>query len=109
MPDKVVIARFDSEADAMQAARTLEASGISAAAIRRQTGAPAPDPSDQNAGSIWDWLLGEESPVPDKSLWRGGTAASALAVTVPETKSEATQALMRERGAHQVEEYPARA
>jgi hypothetical protein len=109
MPDKVVVARFDSEAAAMQAVSALEKSGVPAAAIRRQTGAPAHEPSEQSAGDIWDWLLGEESPVRDKSIWRGGASVTALAVTVPETKAESAEALMRERGALQVEKYPARA
>jgi hypothetical protein len=109
MPDKVVVARFDSEAAAMQAVSALEKSGVPAAAIRRQTGAPAHEPSEQSAGDIWDWLLGEESPVRDKSIWRGGARATALAVTVPETKTESAEALMRERGASQVEKYPVRA
>ena len=77
MPDEVVVARFDSEAAAMQAANALEGSGVPAAAIRRQTGATAHEPSEQSAGDIWDWLLGEESPVRDKSIWRGGASTTA--------------------------------
>ena len=109
MPDKVVVAKFDSEAAALQAAGALEASGVAATAIRQQTGAPAHEPSEQSAGDIWDWLLGEESPVRDKSIWRGGGSATALAVTVPETKVESAEALMRASGARQVERYLARA
>ena len=109
MTDKVLVAKFDSEAAARQAAGALEASGVSATAIRQQTGALAHEPSEQSAGDIWDWLLGEESPVRDKSIWRGGGGATALAVTVPETKVESAEALMRASGARQVESYLARA
>jgi hypothetical protein len=109
MPDKVVVARFDSEAATMQAASALVGSGVPPGAIQRQAGAPAHEPSEQSAGDIWDWLLGEESPVRDKSIWRGGARATALAVTVPETKAESAEALMRECGAIQVEKYPVRA
>lgn len=58
MTDKVLVAKF-SEAAARQAAGALEASGVSATAIRQQTGALAHEPSEQSAGDIWDWLLGE--------------------------------------------------
>jgi len=109
MPDKVVVARFGSEAAAIEAAGALERAGVPAAAIRRQIGEPAHHPSEQNAGNIWDWLLGEESPVRDKSIWHGTAAATALAVTVPEIKAEPAAALMRERGARDLETYPARA
>ncbi|MBN9560181.1 MAG: hypothetical protein J0H14_05555 [Alphaproteobacteria bacterium] len=109
MLEKVVVARFDSEAAAIEAAGALERSGVPAAAIRRQTGEPAHHPSEQSAGDIWDWLLGEESPVRDKSIWRGHAGGTALAVTVPEAKAEATEALMRERGARDIETHRARA
>jgi len=109
MPDKVVVPRFDSEAATMQAASALVGSGVPPGAIQRQVGAPAHEPSEQSAGDIWDWLLGEESPVRDKSIWHGTAAATALAVTVPEIKADSTKALMRERGARDVESYPARA
>jgi hypothetical protein len=109
MPDKIVVAKFDSEAAALHAAGALEASGIAATAIRQQTGAPAHEASEQSAGDIWDWLLGEESPVRDKSIWRGGGGATALAVTVPETKVKSAEALMRAGGARQVESYLERA
>jgi hypothetical protein len=109
MPDKVVVARFDSEAATMQAASALVGSGVPPGAIQRQVGAPAHEPSEQSAGDIWDWLLGEESPVRDKSIWRGGGGATALAVTVPETKVKSAEALMRAGGARQVESYLERA
>ena len=75
MPDKIAVAKFDSAAAAMRAASALEEAGVPAAAIQRQSGAPAHNPFEQSAGDIWDWLLGEESSVRDKSIWRGGANA----------------------------------
>jgi hypothetical protein len=113
MADRVILASFDNAETAAHAERELATvGGVAPAAISRhaQKGAPAHHPSEQSAGGLWDWLLGEESPVRDASIYRrsaeGGGAL--LAVTVAEADAGRVASLLRRMGPSSVEEHPAR-
>jgi hypothetical protein len=68
---ETVVAVYSSEASAQAACRDLQDNGVSADSIRRYSGvkgAAAFEPQYQDSGSLMDWLLGEESPVPTVAL-----------------------------------------
>ncbi|MBV8522023.1 MAG: hypothetical protein JOY71_07840 [Acetobacteraceae bacterium] len=88
MAETLIVAAFNTEAGAEAAIRQLEAGGISSGTIRRYaktTGAPAHTPSEQSAGGFWDWVLGEESPQRDPSLYERAAAQGSALIAVPVT------------------------
>jgi hypothetical protein len=88
MPQTFIIAWFDTEDSADGAVRRLETEGIPSNTVRRYgkvKGAPGHEPGEQSAGGFWDWVLGEESPVRDSSIYRRSMEAGSTVVAVPVT------------------------
>jgi hypothetical protein len=67
MPNTFIVALFDTDASADEAIRRLEAEGVPSNTISRHAqvqglegrGAPAHQPGEQSAGSVWDWILSQ--------------------------------------------------
>lgn len=113
MPEQTIVAVYATAAAADAAAEELRASGVAAQAIERHAGvkgAEAYAPEQQSRGSVWDWLLGEESPVRDKSIYsRSAEAGGAmLAVSVAEGEVEPVLATLRRGAPASLETHPAR-
>jgi hypothetical protein len=91
MPNTFIVASFDTDAAADEAIRRLEAEGVPSNTISRHAqgqrledrGASAHEPSEQSAGSVWDWILGEESPVRDNSIYQRSVESGGTVIAVP--------------------------
>lgn len=86
MPNTFIVALFNTDAGADEAVRRLEAEGVPSNTISRHAksqGAPAHGPGEQSAGSVWDWILGEESPVRDNSIYQRSVEGGSKVIAVP--------------------------
>ncbi len=107
---RTLVAVFGSEEAATAASRALEEGGIAAARIRRfpgAKGATAFAPGEQNSGSLMDWLLGEEAPVRDKSIYSRGGGSHVLAITTGPGEHLKVAEVLRACGPATIEELPA--
>ena len=107
-----LIASFDSEERAQAVMRDLEQSGIRIDGMRQHLGAKgaaAIAPQDQSSGSLMDWLLGEESPVRDKSIYEQSKGNVILGVSASSSlDASKIEEILHAHGPSSVEQVPGR-
>ena len=107
---RAVVAVFKTDAEASAAVEALRQAGVAPSDIRRSsggTGMPAFEPQDQNSGSLMDWILGEESPVRDKSIYSGSAQDFILVVAAKPAHRESLQAILQAHAPVKIEALPA--
>jgi hypothetical protein len=104
---ETVVAVYSSEASAQAACRDLQENGVSANQIQSYSGvkgAAAFEPQDQDSGSLMDWLLGEESPVRDKSIYRSAGGSHMVAVATGSTDLSRIISILQAHAPSNIEE-----